>query len=134
MNPIIPNNNDITIAKESSRALASLLSNKATSRDLQLSDLQGTNKIAIPNAASNILLDILTQMSMGNAVTVIPLHAELTTQEAADILKVSRPFIIKLLKDGQIPYKMVGTRRKILFLDLMVYKDTMYRARLGTLI
>ena len=72
-------------------------------------------------------------MSKGNAVTIVSIHAELTTQEAANLLNVSRPFIIKLLEDGKISYKMVGTRRKILFKNLMLYKETMYHARLKTL-
>jgi excisionase family DNA binding protein len=130
---IIPNNKDIELAKQSSRTLAGLLNKKAKTFDLELSDSNGTKKIVLPAYAIKILSDILTQMSLGNAVTIVPLHAELTTQEAAEILNVSRPFIIKLLEDGKISYKMVGTRRKILFKNLMLYKETMYHARLKTL-
>ena len=130
---IIPNNKDIELAKQSSRALAELLNKKVKTFDLELSNSSGTKKIILPAYAIKILSDILTQMSLGNAVTIVPLHAELTTQEAAEILNVSRPFIIKLLEDGKISYKMVGTRRKILFKNLMLYKETMYHARLKTL-
>ena len=130
---IIPNNKDIELAKQSSRTLAGLLNKKAKTFDFELSDSNGTKKIVLPAYALKILSDILTQMSKGNAVTIVPLHAELTTQEAAEILNVSRPFIIKLLEDGKISYKMVGTRRKILFKNVMLYKETMYRARLKTL-
>lgn len=133
MNPIIPNNQDIATAKEARRILASLLSKKAKGLELQLNDSKGSQKIAIPDSASLMLLNILTQMSKGNAVTITPIHAELTTQEAADTLNVSRPFLIKQLEEGRVPFKMVGTRRKVLFDDLMAYKESMYRARQDTL-
>lgn len=133
MNPIIPSSKDVAMAKESSRVLASLLRHNPENLELEIKGITGLNKIAIPDTASFMLLDILTQMSKGNAVTIVPIHAELTTQQAADILKVSRPFLIKELEEGKISYKMVGSRRKILFEDLMKYKETMYRGRLDSL-
>jgi excisionase family DNA binding protein len=129
MDSTIPNDQDIEMAKKSSRTLAALLDKKATTFEIQL----GLRKIALPAYALKMLSDILIQISRGNAVTIVPIHAELTTQEAAEILNVSRPFLIGLLEDKKISYKMVGTRRKILLQDLMVYKESMYRARSNTL-
>jgi excisionase family DNA binding protein len=79
-------------------------------------------KVVVPRGAYELLLEILGHMALGNAVTIVPINAELTTQQAADYLNVSRPYLIGLLEAGKIEYRKVGTHRRIKFTDLMRFE------------
>jgi excisionase family DNA binding protein len=119
-----PTADDARLAQESGRRLARVLARKRK-RPLQVriqSEGEPEVSIAIPISAFRLLNDILTEMAKGNAVTLIPVHAELTTRQAAEILNVSRPFLIEQLEAGRIPYRKVGTHRRVMFSDLMAYK------------
>ncbi len=132
--PFIPSESEIKTAQESSRILASHLRDNNQDQTIKLLKNDGTEQVVeIPASAFHLLIDILTQMAQGNAVTLTPIHAELTTQEAADILNVSRPYLIKLLESGEIPFTKVGKHRRIRFEDIMNYKDNIDRERMEAL-
>ncbi len=94
-------------------------------RRLQLKPEGGkeTVTIVLPQDALRGFLEILAQMANGNAVTIVPVHAEFTTQQAADYLNVSRPFLISLLEEKKIPFRTVGSHRRIRFIDLKAYRE-----------
>ena len=77
----------------------------------------------MPKEAFDLLLEILAQMANGNAVTIVPVQAEFTTQQAADFLNVSRPFLIELLEARALPHRKVGSHRRVRFEDLLRYKQ-----------
>ena len=84
--------------------------------------LQG-EEISIPERALTYLIEVLSNMSDGKSVDIVAEDTELTTQQAADILNVSRPFIVKLLEDGRIPFKKVGKHRRVLLQDILKIKE-----------
>ena len=87
--------------------------------------LVGSNgeEVLIPESVRSVLRQVVRAMADGKTITLTPPNCELTTQEAADILNVSRPFLIKLLEEEQIPYIKVGKHRRIRYEDLMKYKE-----------
>jgi excisionase family DNA binding protein len=85
--------------------------------------------IELPAGAVKLLLDVLGAMASRQGVTLVLDDAELTTVQAADILHVSRPFLIKLLEAGQIPYRRVGKHRRIRMKDVINYKQTIDQER-----
>ena len=108
---IIPTADEAILALESSRRLARFMATRQkTPLQLRIQPEDAPEEtVSIPASAFRLLNDILTQMAQGNAVTLIPVHAELTTQQAADILNVSRPFLIEQLEKNAIPFRKVGT-------------------------
>ena len=119
---VIPKAHDISLALRSSKELAALVSRKHTDLHIVAREDHKEIELTLPFPAVKMLLHILIQMSEGNSLTLIPIHAELSTQEAANLLNVSRPFFVKLLEKGEIPFHKVGSHRRIFFKDLQSYK------------
>jgi excisionase family DNA binding protein len=119
----IPTEADIKISTQSSRVLASLTNSHSQTQKITVESENGKEEsLLIPSVAYELLIDILSQISQGNAVTLVPVQAELSTQQAANLLNVSRPYLIKLLESKKIPYRKIGKHRRILAKDLYQYK------------
>lgn len=125
---VSPSEQDTKIAQESSRRLSRFAKQDRLTLQLPRTDHE-TETIDLPRAVVGLLVRILTEMAEGNAVTLMPIHAELTTQQAASILGVSRPFLIKQMKENKIPYRQIGTHRRVRFQDLMAYKNRIDASR-----
>lgn len=121
---VLPDEKEIAAAMESSRQLAAFLSTKFETQRIELVDeTQQREVVELPTFALRLLGEILGELALGNAVKVVPIHAELTTQEGADILNVSRPHLVKLLNEGALPHTKTGRHRRIKLADLMAYKE-----------
>jgi excisionase family DNA binding protein len=121
-------------ARESARLLARSLPKTADMVQLRVDEPDAPSEpVAVPAEAFRLLLTILSKMADGNAVRVISDGDELSTGDAAEMLNVSRPYVIKLLDEGHIPSHRVGTHRRVRAGDVLAYRDEHFRARKGVL-
>ncbi|HRN52112.1 MAG TPA: helix-turn-helix domain-containing protein [Gemmatimonadaceae bacterium] len=120
----LPTRDDVELAKQAARKLALSLRAHAGGTVTISTDIDGEARVVLPRRAAQMLVELLAQMANGNAVTLMPVHARLTTQQAADLLNVSRPFLVKLLEAGAIPYQMVGTHRRLRAEDVFAYRKS----------
>jgi excisionase family DNA binding protein len=128
--PFQPNDAEVILAREAGRVLANLAGQEGGVRVEATETAAGrTERVELPPAAVRLLVDVLAQIAAGNAVSVVPIHAELTTQQAADMLNVSRPFLVSVLERGDLPFHKVGTHRRIRYRDLLAYKRREHAAR-----
>lgn len=122
--PVRPSPDDVTLARRSATALRRI-GRPGGSVTFTLSRERGSEQVTIPEIAFQMLEQILGEFAQGHAVALAPIDRRVTTQEAAEILNVSRPFVVKLLESGKIRFTKVGTHRRIRLADLLEYKARM---------
>ncbi len=122
--PIVPTEHDAQLAEASSRVLATF-AQEPDSPTIRVKPAGACREVEVtlPAVAFRLLIHILEQMAQGHALTVLPVQAKLTTQQAAELLHVSRPYLVKLLDTGEIPSHKVGTHRRVRYQDLAAYKQ-----------
>jgi excisionase family DNA binding protein len=114
----IPNKHERNLAKASSLTLA-----KHLQEDIKLNLSDSNESLTLPASVVRLLQSILSEIALGNSVALTPLEAELSTKQAAELLYVSRPFLIKLLEQKEIPFRKVGTHRRVMLQDVISYKQ-----------
>ena len=127
-----PSPADAEVARASSERLAAFLrADRALT--LSVAGEHARETVELPPSVVALLLEILEDMAAGSAVAVLRRETELTTQQAADYLNVSRPFLVGLLEAGDVPFRKVGTHRRVRFADLRRYKHAADAARRSAL-
>jgi excisionase family DNA binding protein len=120
----LPAKREVQAAVQGQRALAAFMATRYKTQHIQIfDDKNQAHEVELPTSALRLLGDILAELADGNAVKVVPVHAELTTQAAADMLNVSRPHLVKLLEAGELAFHKTGKHRRVRFADLMAFKS-----------
>ncbi|MET0570507.1 MAG: helix-turn-helix domain-containing protein [Pedobacter agri] len=128
-----PSKSEQRVARQSYPAVLSILSH-INGEETEIEIEESKERIKIPSRALEFLSDILKAMSEGKPISIIPIATEVTTQKAAEILGCSRPYLIKLLEEGQIQFVKVGKHRRIKFEDVVSYKQKMKKDQKQNLI
>ncbi len=120
---IDPGDVDTEVAGRAARRISDYLSSHPGEDLIEaLGEVGAEDTLVIPRPTVVMLAQVLSLLESGHGVQIIPKDAELTTQQAADVLNVSRPYLIGLLESRQIPFRKVGRHRRITFEALMEYK------------
>jgi excisionase family DNA binding protein len=128
----VPTAEESAMAENSSKLFAHFVEKDQVPK-LQILERGKTKPVEIPFSAMLLFVDILEQMAQGNSVGLVSIENELTTQEAANLLNVSRPFLVQLLEDGKMPFRKVGTKRRVLAKHVLDFKKKTEKQRLRVL-
>jgi excisionase family DNA binding protein len=122
IDPIVPSDQDAKLAKTAQLALER---SDALGEALHVEISAAGQAVAVldlPPIVTRLLMDILKETAAGNAVSLVPFEAEITTQQAAAILNVSRPYLVGMIDKGLLPSRMVGNQRRLPLQDVLAYK------------
>ena len=122
----LPSEEDKRLAENSIQQVKEALIHAGGSAFIEV-ELDEGHPIKIPRMALKMLFKILQEIEKGNAVSIIPVGAEVTTQKAAELLGFSRPYIVKLLEEGKIPFRKIGRHRRVMLEDVLEYKKNFKR-------
>jgi excisionase family DNA binding protein len=122
--PSRPSDDDVRLARHATSTLHRALE-RSESVSLTVSRAGGEETLEIPEAALDLLAEVLDELAKGHAVTVTTVDAEVSTQKAADLLNVSRPYLVELLEAGKIRFRKVGSHRRIRLSDVVEYRTRM---------
>jgi excisionase family DNA binding protein len=120
--PTVPSEKEAALARDAARAIET---HKAKEKHLRVQIAKGGREVAtleLPPAAAKLLVQMLGELGKGNAVALVPMETEITTQQAADLLSVSRPYVVGLVEKGELPARMVGNQRRLPLAALLTYK------------
>lgn len=125
----LPDEQEVQLAVQGRQALASCLSGKRKTRRIRLYDeADRAHEMELPVSTLRLMEDVLNGLARGDAIRVVSVNAELTTQEAANLLNVSRPHLVKLLEDGELPFLRTGKHRRVRLADLLQFKKAREQA------
>lgn len=110
------------------KRLNAVLSTGSPDLQYSLTDSAG-NRMVLPKSVFHVLVAVAHAMANGQSISIVHYDQALTTQQAAEILQVSRPYLIQLLEQGKIPYEKVGTHRRVRMKDVLRYKEQRDRIR-----
>lgn len=130
MDPVTPTDEEVGLAREAGRQMAALA---ALHQPVSVQVPGQREPVVLPASSLKLLADILGHMAGGNGVALLPVDGEISTQQAAEVLNVSRPYLVKLLDERQIPHRKVGTHRRVLLRDVLDYKRKVDAERLKVL-
>jgi excisionase family DNA binding protein len=103
---------------ETARVLSRLFAGQKI-KELQID----SEKVQLSDNVSQLMLEVFTQVANGQQVRIVASNSDLTTAEVADVLNVSRPYVVRLLEEGKLPFRMVGTHRRVALEDALLYRD-----------
>ena len=119
---VVPEAGDVELARAALRVLAGAVTAGADAHTpVTLKLAESGEEVVVPKAILDLLGDALENLARGEGVTLVSANAELTTQQAAELLNVSRPFVIRLLDEGKIEHRLVGTHRRVKTSSLLAY-------------